>query len=113
MALYSVWDWNRNSYRVYTTTRPVSVGDDPIPPRPRGTHELGADPDEHIKALPSGVRFIGYSHLPRGEIRRRARGLGDFGDDAGANGASSNRWVMLGIGLAVGAGAMHLWMAKK
>lgn len=109
MALYSVWDWNRNAYRVYATRRPVSVGDDPIPPRPGGLSPLGADPDQHLKPLPSGVKFLGYSHLARGELRRMPRGIGDTADDAGAAGSGRSSWLMLGLGAAVGAGAMYLW----
>ena len=114
MALYSVWDWNRNAYRVYSTRRPVSVGDDPIPPRPTGLSPIGADPDEHIKPLPAGVRFMGYSHLARGELRRMPQGMGDNGDDAGAaaNDSGKGGWAMLGIGVAIGAGAMW-WLGRE
>jgi hypothetical protein len=112
MALYSVWDWNRNSYRVYSTTSPVSVGDDPVPPRPTGTHVLGADPDADVKPLPSGVRLIGRSHLPKGEIRRAPRGLGDNGDDAGNSNGAGSGLAMLGLGIAVGAGVMW-WVGRK
>lgn len=112
MALYSVWDWNRNAYRVYSTRAPVSVGDDPIPPRPSGASVLGADPDEHLKPLPGGARFMGFAHLPRGELRRMPKGLGDSGDDAGAQG-SGGGWMMLGFGVAVGAGGMWLWSRMR
>lgn len=111
MALYSVWDWNRNAYRVYSTRKPVSVGDDPIPPRPSGLTSLGADPDHDIKPLPSGVKFLGYSHLARGEVRRMPDGLGDNGDDAGAATSSKGRWTMLGLGIAIGAGGA--WLLGK
>lgn len=113
MALYSVWDWNRNAYRIYTTRSPVSVGDDPIPPRPSGAHTLGADPDTHVKALPRGVRLVGYSHLPRGEVRRRSKWLADVGDDAGSNDASSGgKLAMLGVGIVIGAGVMW-WVGRE
>lgn len=115
MALYSVWDWNRNAYRVYSTRRPVSVGDDPIPPRPSGLSALGADPDEHIKPLPSGARFEGYSHLARGEIRRMPTGMGDTADDAGAasGGGTGKGLAMMGIGILIGAGAVWWYENKK
>jgi len=70
MALYSIWDWSRNSYRVYATSELVSVGEDPTPPRPSGVHLLGAVPDIHVKKKPRGGRFMGYSHVGRGEIVR-------------------------------------------
>jgi len=87
MALYSVWDWNRNSYRVYTTPTPVSVGDDPVPPNPSGTSPIGANPDTDVKPLPPGAKFIGYDHLARGEIRRLPSSFTDLGDDAGSGGS--------------------------
>ncbi len=78
MALYSAWDWDRNSYRVYQTRHPVSVGDDPKPPRP-DHHPLGAVPDVDVKTLPPGARFVGYSHQARGEIVRvPGAGLGSM-----------------------------------
>lgn len=111
MALYSTWDWNRNAWRVYSTPRPVSVGDDPLPPRPSGTAALGADPDTHVKALPSGTRFMGYSHVARGEVRRQAGLLGGVGDDAGVGGLTGNGWLMFGFGLAA-ASAFWLWRKR-
>lgn len=112
MALYSVWDWDRNAYRVYSTKTPVSVGDDPIPPKPSGLSALGADPDTHLKALPSGAKFMGYSHLARGELRRMSRGLGDNGDDAGAaKGLTGGGWKTLALGVVIGAGVV--WYAGK
>lgn len=110
MALYSVWDWNRNSYRVYETSRPASVGDDPKPPRPRGRSVLGANPDTDVKPLPGGARFVEYSHVPRGEIRRQPRGLGDTGDDAGANGSD---WMMFALGAGAGAAALWWWRRRR
>ena len=106
MALYSVWDWDRNSWRIYKTKAPVSVGEDAIPPKPAGTTALGADPDTHAKPLPSGARFMGYSHEARGEIRRAAAGLG--GDDAGR---SRSPWFMFGLGAA--AATAWWWWRKK
>lgn len=76
MALYSVWDWNKNAYRVYQTPGATSVGDDPKSPVPAGLHHLGADPDTQVNVLPRGARFMSYSHIARGEIRRMPGGLG-------------------------------------
>jgi hypothetical protein len=83
MALYSVWDWNKNLYRVYADQRPVSVGVDPHPPRPSNVNILGAVPYDDCKTLPAGARSMGLSHVPRGEIVRQTGsvqellGLGD------------------------------------
>jgi hypothetical protein len=77
MALYSVWDWNRNAYRVYQTPGAASVGDDPKSPVPTGLHHLGADPDTQVNALPRNAKFLSYSHVARGEIRRMPGALGD------------------------------------
>ena len=107
MALYSVWDWDRNSWKIFKTRTPVSVGEDAIPPKPKGTTALGADPDTHAKPLPSGARFMGYSHEARGEIRRATGGLGG-GDDAGRGGGSP--WFMFGLGAAA---ATAWWWWKK
>jgi hypothetical protein len=114
MALYSVWDWNRNSYRVYSTPTPVSVGDDPIPPKPNGISPIGANPDSDVKPLPPGARFIGYDHLARGEIRRVSNGFGDLGDDAGSGG---NFWtqpaVMFSFGVASTFLLAELWRRRR
>jgi hypothetical protein len=89
MALYSVWDWNKNLYRVYADQRPVSVGVDPEPPRPGNVHILGAIPYDAAKTLPVGVKFMGLSHVPRGEIVRDVRSplemMGLGGDSGGAS----------------------------
>lgn len=74
MALYSVWDWDKNSWAIYRDSLPVSVGDDPKPPRPQRVSRLGADPDTQTKPLPSGARFVGYDHMCRGEVRTRPTG---------------------------------------
>jgi hypothetical protein len=97
MALYSVWDWDRNAWAIYRTRTPVSVGDDPLPHRGRDT-SLGADPDTGVKPLPLGAKLIGHDHVARGEVRRRGGALG-AGDDAGRGGAtSSGGWLMFGLG---------------
>lgn len=86
MALYSVWDWNKNLYKVYGDARPVSVGVDPDPPRPSNVHILGAVPFDAAKTLPANVKFMGLSHVPRGEIVRDVRTtveLMGLGSDAG------------------------------
>jgi len=102
MAFYSVWDWNKNAYRVYATNAPVSVGDDPTPPKPLGIGPIGADPDTDAKPLPAGARFVGYSHMARGEIRRLPNSiLGDNGDDGASSGSWwSNPFVMFTAGVA-------------
>jgi len=101
MALYSVWDWNRNSYRVYTTPTHVSVGDDPTPPKPLVFSPIGANPDTDVKPLPAGAKLIGHDHFARGEIRRMPGGLFDLGDDAGTGGSLwSQPLVMFAAGVA-------------
>lgn len=70
MALYSVWDWDKNAYKIYADSTPVSVGDDPKPPKPTGVGPIGADPDTQIKTLPGGTKFMGYDQMAHGEIRR-------------------------------------------
>jgi hypothetical protein len=107
MALYSVWDWDRNSWKVYQTRTPVSVGDDALPPKPHGTSVLGADPDTHVKPLPGGAKFHGYSHVARGEIRRSDGILGASGDDGGK---PSRPWLMFGLGAVA---ATLFWWAKR
>ena len=108
MALYSVWDWDRNAYAIYRTKTPVSVGDDPTPPKASGpTSGLGADPDVGVKPLPRGARRIGYSQVARGEIRRHSRHPADLGDDAGSAGAT--RWAIpLAAGIGIGYAASRL-----
>jgi hypothetical protein len=102
MALYSVWDWNRNSYKIYSTPTPVSVGDDPVPPKPTNVGPIGANPDTDVKPLPSGARFMGYDLFARGEIRRMPGGLADLGDDAGSGGSFwTQPAVMFAAGVAV------------
>lgn len=76
MALFSVWDWNKNAWAIYQNATPVSVGDDPKPPRPTNISQLGADPDTQVNPLPGDARFIGYDMMCRGEVRRRDTGLG-------------------------------------
>lgn len=102
MALYSVWDWNRNAYRVYATDSPVSVGDDPKPPKPENISPIGADPDTDVKLLPSGARLLGYEHLPRGEIRRLLNPLAAVNGDDGAEASVWNSpLIMFVAGVAV------------
>jgi hypothetical protein len=113
MALYSVWDWDRNSYRVYATKRPASVGDDPVPPRPESGSVIGADPDTDVKPLPAGAKFLAYSNVARGEVRRKSSGPFDLGDDAGSNDAPKTRWSVFAIGLALGAGGLYLWQRRS
>lgn len=110
MALYSVWDWDRNAYRVYATKKPVSVGDDPSPPRPRGISALGADPDLHVKPLPSGAKLVGYSHMARGEIRRAPAGILS---GAASESGSSNGALMFVAGAAVALGVSWWWRKRR
>lgn len=102
MALYSVWDWDRNAYRVYATNAPVSVGDDPKPPKPSNIGPIGADPDTDVKPLPVGAKLIGYEHLPRGEIRRLVNPAPAVGGDEDADASAWNSpLVMFVAGVAV------------
>jgi len=111
MALYSVWDWDRNAFAIYRTKTRVSVGDDPLPHRPRRESVIGADPDSGVKPLPSNARLVGYDHIARGEIRRKRGALGQSGDDAGRGGPTSNGWLMFGAG-ALAASAWWWWKRR-
>lgn len=98
MAKYSAWDWNINKFRVYESVKPVSIGDDPAPPRPRNLSILGAVPDKDVKLLPPAAKSVGTSPVAIGEIVRDPRlntakdaaaaksgggdGLGAWGDTA-------------------------------
>jgi len=106
MALYSVWDWGHNAYRVYHTPRVVSVGDDPVSPKPSSMSALGADPDTQVHTVPSDAKFIGYSHVAKGEIRRVAGGLGDT-----TSPEETPFWKQPVVMFA--AGAATLWLASK
>lgn len=108
MALYSVWDWQRNAYKVFSTPTPVSVGDDPLPPRPSRISPIGADPDMDVKPLPSGAKFVGHDHMCRGEIRRAPAGFGDLGDDAGS-GSTGTRSGLLMFSLGLAAATAYFW----
>ena len=111
MALYSTWDWSRNAWRVYKTSTPVSVGDDPVPPRPTNISPIGADPDEHVKPLPPNAKFVGFDHLARGEVRRAGGVLGNIGDDAGQGVITSNGWLMFGAGAI--AAVATVWFLRR
>lgn len=74
MALYSVWNWDRNNWEVYRDARPVSVGVDSKPPKPSDVNTIGVDPDTQMNPLPSDARFMGYDHTCRGEIRVAPKG---------------------------------------
>lgn len=69
MALYSVWNWDRNNWEIYRDARPVSVGVDAKAPKPSNVSALGADPDTQMNPLPSDAKFMGYDHMCRGEVR--------------------------------------------
>ena len=111
MALYSVWDWNKNLYRVYADQRPVSVGIDPEPPRPGNVNILGAVPYEACKLLPNGVKGMGLSHVPRGEIVRDERGpLQAVGLGSDASGSSPRLLVGVAIASAVVGYVIARWV---
>lgn len=113
MALYSVWNWDRNAWAIYRTSVPVSVGDDALPPRPRGVGPIGADPDTQVKPLPLGARFVEFSHVARGEIRRKPGHIADLGDDAGRSTATGTRWGALALGAALASGVWYLATRKR
>jgi len=110
MALYSIWDWDRNAWRVYATKTPASVGDDPKPPRPRGTSVLGADPDSHVKPLPLSAKLVGYSHMARGEVRRMPGGILSGAADASERGLSTPVVFLAGAAVALG---VSWWWRKR
>lgn len=108
MALYSVWNWDRNAWAVFQTSTPVSVGDDPDPPRPRATSPIGVDPDVAVKELPQNARFLGFDHLCRGEVRRLrgGPGVGQTDDSMGLADVLRHPAVLVGAGL-VGGWTLH------
>lgn len=109
MALYSVWDWDRNTWAVYRDRRTVSIGDDPKPPKPV-VGPLGADPDTQVKPLPSDASFVGYDHVCRGEVRRRPSGpLAGLGIDP----PSSDDLQKYAVGAAMGVAAWWLFTKWK
>lgn len=112
MALYSVWDWDRNAWQVYQTSKPASVGDDPVSHQPK-TFPLGADPDSGVKPLPRGAKFVRYDHLARGEVRRKPHSLTDVGDDAGSgSGRTTSAWWWLAGGVGLG-WILSSWMRRR
>lgn len=108
MALYSVWDWSRNSWRVYSTPKPTSVGDDPTPQRPTNGTALGFDPDRDVPSLPGGAKFVGYSHLARGEVRRVGGGFSVLGDSDG-----EPFWKQPIVLVGLGAALATLWWRTR
>jgi len=113
MALYSVWNWDRNAYGIYTTPAHVSVGDDALPPKPIVDSPIGANPDTDVKPLPGGAAFMGWDHLPHGEIRRLPNSMMDLGDDAGAiSGVTGSPWLMFAAGASVVALYYHFRKKK-
>lgn len=105
MALYSVWDWDRNSWAIYRDHRPVSVGDDPTPPKPVNVGPLGADPDTQLKPLPSDARFVGHDHVCRGEVRVRSGALSSLGLSM----PDSADLPKYAVGFVVGVAAVAAW----
>lgn len=107
MALYSVWDWDKNAWAVYRTSEPVSVGDDPKPPRPMSVSALGADPDTQIKSLPPTARFVGYDHMCRGEVRRRG------GMPLGLDAPEASDIPKYALGFGLGVGVAYYFMRRR
>lgn len=109
MALYSVWNWDRNAWAVFQTSTPVSVGDDPDPPRPRSGSAIGVDPDLAVKELPPNARFLGFDHLCRGEVRRLrgGPGVGQTDDSRGLADVIRHPVALVGLGLLGG------WTLRK
>lgn len=107
MALYSVWDWDKNVYAIYQDGTPVSVGDDPKPPKPTNVGAIGADPDTQIKTLPSGAKFMGYDQMARGEIRRVG------GLPLGLDEPADSNFVKYAIGAAIGGGLVWWWLSEQ
>lgn len=108
MALYSVWDWERNTWGIYSTPDHVSVGDDPKPPKPSEVHVIGADPDTQAKPLPPGARFVGYDHMARGEVRRNPNLPVSLGEVA--EGSDLAKYA---VGAAIGAGVVWFLMREN
>jgi hypothetical protein len=111
MAFFSVWDWNRNAWRIYQTPTSVSVGDDPAAPKPSVSNPIGADPDTQVKPLPPGAKLIGYEHLARGEIRREPSSL-----LSGADGSETPFWkrpLVMFVAGAASIGALVWWRRRR
>ena len=109
VALYSIWNWDRNIWSIYSTPETVSVGDDPKAPKPSGVHVLGADPDTQVKTLPMGAKLIGHDHVARGEVRRLSV-LPGLGDDSSGAGVGWGKYV---VGFVLGAVVMHFAMRSE
>jgi len=107
VATYSAWDWNINAYRVYKDARPVSIGDDPTPPRPKGVSVLGAVPDRDVKLIPPGAKQVGTSVVAVGEIAKDprlnlAKGAGGGGGDGlGSFSGGTSLMPVILVGVAV------------
>ena len=108
MALYSVWDWDRNAWAIYRNAQPVSVGDDPKPPKPLKISPLGADPDTQSNPLPSDAQFVGYDHMCRGEVRVQGGSLAALGIDMPSN-DDLKKYVIGGL---VGAAVILYWRRR-
>lgn len=113
MALFSVWDWNKNLYRVYADSAPVSVGVDPQPPRPRSVPLLGAIPYEHAKVLPPATRFMGLSHVPRGEVVREAASVRELLGLGGESGSRTLWGTVVVAAVAATAGYFLGWSRRQ
>ena len=114
MALYSVWDWDRNARAVYRDSRTVSVGDDPKPPKPARVSAIGADPDTQLNPLPPGARFVGFDHMCRGEARVRPDGmLTSALSGLGFEMPSEDDFKKYAAGAALGALAIWYWKGRR
>lgn len=111
MAFFSVWDWPHNAWRIYQTSSPVSVGDDPTPPKPSVSNPIGADPDTQLKPLPPDAKLVGYEHLARGEIRSERTSLLSGTDETGVPFWKSPL-VMFAAGAAA-VGALVWWRRRQ
>lgn len=102
---YSVWDWNRRQYAVYTDQRPRPLMGDPTPCRPAASPGVGGmiDVGMTLCPLPADAQPLGWSEVAVGQVVRqggpapraqrggRTPGLGGmlFAPGAGGMGAAS------------------------
>lgn len=108
MALFSVWNWDRNAWAVYQNGQTVSVGDDPKPPRPSNVSPLGACPDTQVNPLPPDARFVGFDHACRGEVRRLGDSVGDALGLVVPESGDLKKYALGGL-----AGALLVWCWRR
>ena len=97
--IYSRWRPAEGGYDYFETPERFGLGDDlPTPALPGGT-AIGVPSVTAGRMPPAGARFVGSGKEARGMIMPTSR--------AGLEGAGSialpNLWVMLGVGVAIGA----------